>query len=855
MKIELSGGNSKWEMAFAREADYRKAELGKAGICGRADLEKAGLKLYKAEVPGNFELDLQRNGIIEEPFYGTNALALHKYEDSHIWYRTEFTLKKGISGGKGSNSDTFLVFEGLDTYAEIFLNGRQLGTADNMLIPHVIPLKGYELARDGGNELLVHIKPAAAEASKYGYSVFEHAPKYGYEALYVRKAPHMYGWDIMPRIVSAGIWKPVYIDVVPKERIEEIYFQTVGLVNGGNDANILCNYNVRADDPLVAEYELKIEGSCGESKFTVGKKLQFCAGSLSFRINGARLWWPEGKGEACLYSIKASLIKGGKVLDIYETRLGVRTVKLKKTSTTDAAGSGEFCFYVNGEKVFAKGTNWVPADAFHSRDRERIPKILGMARDLKCNIIRCWGGNVYEDDVFYDICDEYGIMVWQDFTMACAIYPQDDKFAARLGAEAEVIIKRLRQHPCIILWAGDNECDCAYASWSGIMKDPNLNILTRKVLPEAVRRHDPMRDYLPSSPYIDEEAFNKGRDTIPENHLWGPRNYFKSDFYRKAICHFASEIGYHGMTSVESMKKFISPESMWPYQDNREWLMHSSSVKLEQGDPHHYRIELMARQVREMFGFVPDNLEEYVKASQISQAEAFKFFIEFFRGRKWRTSGIIWWNLMDGWPQFSDAVVDYYFDKKLAYDYIKISHQHVCIIIKEAADASGVLAGTPGKDGMPLLESADKAPETFNEVVVSNDTRRGVNIEYEISDADSGETILKGTTYAAPDSNTSLGKVSFSGNAGKPAFYVIRWTAGVAKAAGTAASATAGVASAATGAAGAGSAGAAVVRGINHYMTGIPAPVQKSEEELKAVFGQYLKWLDIYMAEVRDVLS
>ncbi len=174
-----------------------------------------------------------------------------------------------------------------------------------------------------------------------------------------------------------------------------------------------------------------------------------------------------------------------------------------------------------------------------------------------------------------------------------------------------------------------------------------------------------------------------------------------------------------------------------------------------------------------------------------------------------------------------------------------------------------------GKDAlnglMPLLESADKAPETFNEVVVSNDTRRGVNIDYEISDADSGETILKGTTYAAPDSNTSLGKVSFSGNAGKPAFYVIRWTAGVTKAAGTAASATAGVASAATGAAGAGSAGAAgaesaaagaaVVRGINHYMTGIPAPIQKPEEELKAVFRQYLKWLDIYMAEVREVLS
>jgi beta-mannosidase len=618
----------------------------------------------------------------------------------------------------------------------------------------------------------------------------------------------MYGWDIMPRIVSAGIWRPVSIQFKPKERIEEVYLQTASITCDDGEAELLCNYSIQSECIPADGYELQIQGECGDSKsskFSVGKRLTFTAGGFRFKVQNAKLWWPEGRGDPNLYSVKVSLLKNGQVLDTTSVNLGIRTITLDRTSTTDEEGRGRFCFIVNGERVFAKGTNWVPVDAFHSRDRDRIPEILEMAKDLKCNIIRCWGGNVYEDDLFYDLCDQYGIMVWQDFAMACGIYPQSEEFARRISAEAEAVVKRLRQHPCIALWAGDNECDQAFRSWSGIAKNPNNNLLTRKAILDVIRMHDPIRPYLPSSPYIDDEAFRKGEKYLPEDHLWGPRNYFKSDYYKQALCHFASEIGYHGCPSVESIRKFLSPDSLWPYKDNQEWLAHAVCPKLEEDSPYKYRIELMATQIRELFGFVPNNLEDYVAASQVSQAEAFKFFIEFFRSRKWRTTGIIWWNLMDGWPQFSDAVVDYYFDKKLAYHFIKQSQQHICIMVKEAeepADSEGLL-------GKPL-----------NEVVVSNDTREGTDIEYEITNMEDGQVVLKGSGYAAPDSVTSLGKLSLSFNTA-PAFYVIRWEMEKSN-------------------------------GINHYTAGIPMKEEKNEEELRNTFHQYLNWRDRYLDMVKE---
>ena len=245
-----------------------------------------------------------------------------------------------------------------------------------------------------------------------------------------------------------------------------------------------------------------------------------------------------------------TLLRRGEVVDSLSLRHGIRTVVLDRTSVTTEDGDGEFRFIVNGDPIFVLGTNWVPLDVYHARDLSRLASVLDLLDEIGCNMVRCWGGNVYESDAFFDWCDEHGVMVWQDFAMACAIYPQDSAFQEVLRTEVTAVARRLRQHPSLVLWAGDNECDQKHVR-TGQGRDPNLNVLTRSVIPEVLRLEDPSRPYLPSSPYIDDVGFLAGERFLPEDHLWGPRVDFKGDYYSGALCHFASEIGYLGAPSVE----------------------------------------------------------------------------------------------------------------------------------------------------------------------------------------------------------------------------------------------------------------------------------------------------------------
>jgi beta-mannosidase len=275
-------------------------------------------------------------------------------------------------------------------------------------------------------------------------------------------------------------------------------------------------------------------------------------------------------------------------------------------------------------------------------------------------------------------------MVWQDFAMACYCYPETEGFKQKHQKEVTAVIRKLRNHPSIILWAGDNEVDAGTRLFN-----PNDNSLTREVIPKCVELNDIGRPYLPSSPYISPEAYASGfrsqayGSALPEDHLWGPRDYYKSEFYKSNRACFVSETGYHGCPSLESIKKFITPEKVWPYAGNDEWILHSTD---QNGNDK--RVMLMEKQVRVLFGKVPTEPEEYILASQISQAEAKKYFIERMRVDRPHKTGIIWWNLLDGWPQMSDAVVDYYYTKKLAYHYIKISQAPFTIAADEPKNGS-----------------------------------------------------------------------------------------------------------------------------------------------------------------------
>ena len=338
---------------------------------------------------------------------------------------------------------------------------------------------------------------------------------------------------------------------------------------------------------------LRLTGTCGERVFIHEEPVRFKAGNFTFEVENPALWWPRGHGDANLYRLDVALMYEETVLAQMETTIGIRVAKLERTDVTTTENPGEFLFRVNNMPIYCRGTNWVPLDAFHSRDAARYQTAIQLAVDVGCNMIRCWGGNVYEDHAFFDLCDREGLMVWQDFAMACAGYPQADEFLELLGTEVTAVVRKLRNHPSLVLWCGDNEDDTTAYLKRGL--DPASNRITRELLPRILFQEDPYRPFLPSSPYV-APATNLNRKLMPENHLWGPRDYYKSTFYTRNNHLFVSEIGYHGCPNQSSLRRFLDEEHLWSWQDNEWWMLHATAA-FGKNTRHALRIELMANQI------------------------------------------------------------------------------------------------------------------------------------------------------------------------------------------------------------------------------------------------------------------
>ncbi len=685
-----------------------------------ADLAAASWPTIPATVPGNVQLDLLAAGLIQEPSYASHIYDLLPFEYYRWFYRRSFTPRAIAPGHRA-----ILRFHGLDCIATIFLNGQNVGNAANMLISHDVDITGH-LRPGVENELVVRLDSAVLAGREHRPALGEWTRGCKWESLAIRKAPHMYGWDIMPRLVTAGLWRDVELLILPPTRIDYVYWATLAADAAARTATVTVSWDFVTDQPDIFGWRVRVSlARDGRTVHTCDYPVFCTHGRADLRLDDVDLWFPRGYGPQPLYDATVELLDpAGAVLDAHATRIGVRTARLRRTDITTPERPGEFLFLVNDTPIFVRGTNWVPLDAFHSRDAGHLAAVFAMVTDLNCNMIRCWGGNVYEDHAFFDLCDQHGIMVWQDFALACCLYPQTDAFADAIRREAEAIIAKLRNHPSLVLWAGNNEIDEAH-SWAGFGIDPNTDRLSRQVLPNAVRQFDPLRDYLPSSPYRSPALIAAGNHAHlkPEDHLWGPRNDFKGPYYTSSPTHFASEIGYHGCPARESLARMVDPEHLWPWQDNDQWF--TLSVRpIPSFSGHNGRISLMARQIAVLFGDVPADMDDYILASQISQAEALKFFIEHFRQAKFRRTGIIWWNLRDGWPIISDAIVDYYGCKKLAYLFVKRSQTDVCPICAEPTEGrhrlivvndtlspvTGVLQVTDLDTGAPLFEGPCNVP-------------------------------------------------------------------------------------------------------------------------------------------------
>lgn len=709
------------------------------------ELSGSGIAPVQATVPGNVELDLQAAGLLpEDLFFSDRLRAARELELYDWWYVGAFETPPGTA-----DRPVTLKFKGVDCLAQYWLNGEPIGASDNMLIEASFEVGG-KLRSSGLNELAVRISSPLRHAMEQTYGPGMAAQPTNWERLHVRKAGHMYGWDIMPRALSAGIWRG--IELVMREgeaEFDELYFYTRALSADRERAEVGVYYRLKGEPGLfvAGDLRLKVSGVCGDAAFESEHIVAFAAGRADFAVASPQLWWPAGYGEARLYALTVTLTQAGRVVAARTERVGIRLAKLLRSEVTTPEESGQFLLKINGEPIMAKGSNWVTLDVFHSRDAAKYETAVGMLADLGCNIVRCWGGGVYEDDAFFRLCDERGLMVWQDFAMACEVAPQSADFAGKLEREATAVALRLRNRPSLVLWCGDNECDEAYG-WHGL-GDPGANRLTRELVPAVLRLHDPFRDYLPSSPYLAPRAVVSGDARLaPERHLWGPRNFFRSRYYETNEPHFISEIGFQGMPNLSSMRRFLPSERLWPWRNNADWIAHCTDSTGPDG-PYAYRVELISDEIAEMFGHVPDEIGDFIAGSQIQQAEALKHFIELTRLRKWRRSGIIWWNLLDGWPQFSDAVVDYYLSKKLAYYYIRRSQRPVCLMIDN--------------------------PEQWRvRLVAGNDSLEAAEGDYRVRDGENGETLLEGRFYAKANENAELGSIRLT--FGEKRLLLIEWT-------------------------------------------------------------------------------
>lgn len=671
------------------------------------ELDAKNIDSIAATVPGNVEIDLARAGLLPlDIFKGMSTKLAEKYETYEFIYMTEFDAPEYAEGER-----VILRFDGVDCLAEYELNGEVIGRSENAFMPFEFDIT--DKLKAANNRLYVRLSSALNYTLSQKYNQFLLYGSHATGGCFIRKPAHSYGWDIFPRLLTAGIWKNVTLLIRQAVRIDEIAYRTKGC---GENSEIEFTVSVTAPTEYFLEnnkLRIVVNGSCGNSEFFADHRF-WRKNAVRFRVkpNDIKLWWPYGYGQPNLYDTTFKLLYGGEILDSRQLKVGVRSAKLIRSESL-AEEKPEFVFEINGVKVIAKGSNWVPLDALHSRDAGRYEQAMALASKCGCNILRVWGGGVYEQEYFYDYCDHHGIMVWQDFMMACQVIPTDKRMIKNVTAEFTWAIKALRNHSSLVLWSGDNEND---EGLSGVGINPENNYITRTLIPNLLLLHDPHREYLPSSPYIDGDNFyniQNGINLLPERHLWGPRDYYKADFYRDSKACFVSETGYHGCPSPDSLRKMFDADSVWDY-NNEQWTLHSSDYMGNNG-----RIMMMANHIKQLFGEIPDNVEDFSLASQISQAEAFKYFIERIRTAIPRKGGIIWWNLLDGWPQVSDAVVDYYFDKKLAFDYIKASQQPVCIMLGEMTS-------------------------WHYPVIAANDTLEKVSGRLEISDLDSGGVLYAG---------------------------------------------------------------------------------------------------------------
>ena len=659
-------------------------------ITGLKKITKTRSGWLPAIVPGEIHLDLMRAGRLDEPLVGLNARESRWPEKRSWWFVKSFEITASFIKHERQQ----LVFDGLDLYAQVFLNGTLIGESKNAFVPCVFDVN--QKIRKGKNILVVRLTSGAellpkALRPKAANKKDIYGERMKFPGInHLRKPQFTYGWDWVDALPNIGIWRGVHL-----EAHSGIVLHDVNLDTQIEKNDVLLNSKVIIENlhpwsERNGNMELIITSP---SKKKIIHKINFDAQvgrstlACKLKIPNPQLWWPNGMGDQPLYHVTVSIVCDEKVCDKREMNIGLRTVEID-SSASPVAGK-RFCIRVNGHDIFCKGGNWIPADAIIARvDKKKYDTLIAEAQNANINMLRIWGGGVYESPDFYNACDRRGILIWQDFMFACSEYPDyNADFRSAIRDEVEKVVMSLRHHPCIALWCGNNENVWGFDEWWNNGKsfsDKNLklggSILYNRVLPDVCQSLDPKRPYWPGSP-CGGEAPNS--ETAGDCHWWMLFTMNKDinrriahEVFDECKARFVSEYGVIGPCHLDSIKQYLSSEEL--YVGSRAWKEHTNQ---------HEKDTTPAGIRRHYTNPEKLNISDYILYGQMFQALMYGKTIEALRFRKNDQyddcQGALIWMYNDCWGETGWTPIDYYLRRKPSYYWIRNANAQVKTIVRQ----------------------------------------------------------------------------------------------------------------------------------------------------------------------------
>lgn len=638
-----------------------------------------------ARVPGTVHQDLLDHGRLPDPFYGMNEQKVQWVEKEDWLYRTVFT----VTADQLKSDVAWLTFEGLDTYADVYLNGSLLLKADNMFVGHKLAVK--DVLREGENRLMIRFRsPVEETAPQWDTDGFNYPADNDHSekrmSVYTRKAPYSYGWDWGIRLATSGIWRPVKLTFCNGAAIDDFFVCQQEVTEQVAKVDNQLEINNVTSTPK--EAQVKVVYAYGEQADTLTRTVVLQPGKNSLSmpawIEKPHLWMPNGWGDPALYTFTATVSVDGKEVASREEAIGLRSIRVVMEDDKDGKS---FYFEVNGKPMFAKGSNYIPGDALlPNMTGERYARLFEDIRAANMNMVRVWGGGIYEDDRFYEEADRNGILVWQDFIFACTTYPHDPTFLKRVSEEAVYNMRRLRNHASLAMWCGNNEIyeGMRYWGWKDkyspvVWKEmtEGYDVLFRQLLPELVAANDPGRFYMHGSPY---EA-NWGRPEswkIADSHNWGTW-YGQKPFESldTEIPRFMSEYGFQAFPEMKTIRMFASPEDY-----ELESPVMNAHQKASIGN-------FLIKKTMALYYKVPEKFEDLIYAGLILQGQGMRHGIEAHRRHRPYCMGSLPWQLNDSWPVVSWSSIDYYGNWKAMHYQIRRAFAPVLVdAIKEGNNLS-----------------------------------------------------------------------------------------------------------------------------------------------------------------------